>query len=81
MPRAQRLSGTAAREIVRPGTAGEYNAVVLRLKNGGRVILQRRGGNPFNDPATSRLVGHAVRVKGFRLGEVFRFTEAEVIDR
>jgi hypothetical protein len=46
------------------------------------MILQRRGGNPFDDPETSRLVGHRVRVTGVRLrGDVFRFTTAEVLDR
>ena len=76
----RRLTGTAARELVKVGTAGEHNAVVLRLANGKRLILQRRGGNPFNDPATRRLVGHKVRVKGFRLGDVFRYVEAELMD-
>jgi hypothetical protein len=76
----ERLSGTAEFEVVRRGTGGEHKAVVLHLGGGEKVILQRRGGNPFDDPETRRLVGHRVRVAGFRLDTVFRFVEAEVLD-
>ena len=76
----QRLTGRARLELVRVGTAGEHKAVVLHVRGGKRVVLQRRGGNPFNDPKTRRLVGHKVRVTGFRLRTVFRFVEAEILD-
>ena len=84
MPKAgkpQELTGVVERELVRPGSAGEHEAVVLRLESGERVILQRRGGNPFDDAQTQRLAGHRVRVKGFRLESgVFRYVEAELAD-
>jgi len=82
MPKAekpQELAGRVERELVRPGTAGEHEAVVLRLDDGEKVILQRRGGNPFDDPETQKLAGHRVRVKGFRLESgVFRYVEVQV---
>ncbi len=76
----EELTGTAVSELVRPGTAGEHQAVVLHLDDGGHVILQRRGGNPFDDPQTRSLAGHRVRVTGYRLTDVFRFLEVEVLD-
>lgn len=76
----QRLTGTAAREIVRRGTGGEHRATVLLVARGQRLILQRRGGNPFDDARTRRLAGHRVRVTGYHLGDIFRFTEAEILD-
>lgn len=72
---AKWLSGRAFREIVRKGSASQHEAVVLHVKGGAKLILQRRGGNPFNDPKTPGLVGHSVKVKGFRLGDIFRYTE------
>ena len=76
----EHLTGRVVQSLVRPGSAGEHDAVVLQLAEGPEIILQRRGGNPFDDPDTKRLVGHTVRVTGFRIGEVFRFIDAEVLD-
>lgn len=76
----ERLTGTAARELVRPGSAGEHDAVVLRLRGGKQVILQRRGANPFSDAKTRQLAGHKVRVKGYLVGDIFRYVEAELLD-
>jgi hypothetical protein len=77
----EQLTGEASLEVVRRGTGSEHEAVVLRLTGGERVILQRRGGNPFRDPHTMQLAGHTVRARGFRIGDIFRFVEAEAIDR
>jgi len=74
------LTGLASLEVVRRGTGSEHEAVVLRLAGGERVILQRRGGNPFRDEQTLRLAGHQVRARGFRVGDILRFVEAEVIE-
>jgi len=74
--KAELLTGRATRQIVRRGSGGEHEAVVLRIKGGDWLILQRRGGNPFSDPKTAALVGHRVEVKGFRVGDVFRYFEA-----
>lgn len=45
------------------------------------VVPQRRGGNPFRDPHTLQLAAHTVRARRFRIGDIFRFVEAEAIDR
>lgn len=47
---------------------------MLRTDSGERVILQRAGGNPFDDAQTRELTGREVRLEGYRLGSVFRFT-------
>lgn len=84
MPGAERkeevLTGLASLEVVRRGTGSEHRAVVLRLADGERFILQRRGGNPFRDARTMRLAGRTVSVRGFRMGDIFRFVEAKDIE-
>lgn len=66
---------------MRRGTASEHLAVVLRTDDGDRMILQRIGGNAFDDEETRALAGHDVAVEGFRLGDVFRFVKAEPTSR
>lgn len=66
--------GCVSRELVDQGTGSEREAVVLRTDSGERVILQRAGGNPFDDAQTRELTGREVRLEGYRLGSVFRFT-------
>jgi hypothetical protein len=75
--RLERLSGQAVRERVRRGTGSEHEAVVLCTDAGERVILQRVGGNPFDDGATRDLAGRRVTVEGYRLGDIMRYTVAE----
>lgn len=76
----ERLSGTVQREVVRKGTASEHDAVVLYTAAGERLILQRIGGNPFDDSATRKLAGRTICVEGFRLGDIFRYVKAEPLD-
>jgi hypothetical protein len=71
-PRA-RLSGTADRRPVLQGTASAHVGVVLTTPQGDELILQRVGGNAFQDPVTLALAGRRVSVEGYRLGSVFRF--------
>ena len=73
----ERLSGKAVRKIVKPGTASEHDAVVLCTDAGDEVILQRIGGNPFDDAETRKLAGHDVSVEGFRLNDIFRYQKAK----
>ena len=73
----EELRGTVTCEVVRRGTAGEHEAVVLCTVSGERLILQRIGGNPFADEETRALAGHEARVEGFRVGGVFRYRTAE----
>jgi hypothetical protein len=70
----EELVGQAEEEVVRKGTGSEHVAVVLYTPDGERVELQRQGGNPFEDEETRELAGKKVRVEGYRLGVVFRFT-------
>jgi hypothetical protein len=62
---------------MRKGTGSEHVAVVLASNDGRRLILQRIGGNPFDDAATRGLVGQTVAVEGFTLGDIFRYVKAE----
>jgi hypothetical protein len=70
------LAGRAVEELVQRGTASEHAAVVLRTEDGERVVLQRIGGNPFDDEETRALIGRDVRVEGFRIGRIFRYRKA-----
>lgn len=79
-PKPERVVGRAAIEQVRKGTASAHRAVVLTTQVGERLLLQRIGGNPFMDPETRSLVGHDVEVEGFRLHDIFRFTQAKPLD-
>jgi threonine aldolase len=70
----EELVGRAEQELVRKGTGSEHVAIVLHTTSGERVVLQRQAGNPFEDEETRGLAGRTVRVEGYRLGDVFRFT-------
>lgn len=70
------LQGVVRRELVRKGTASEHQAVVLHTDAGETLILQRIGGNAFDDPATKALAGKRVVAEGFRLGRLFRYLTA-----
>ena len=72
----EQLQGVVRRELVRKGTASEHRAVVLHTDAGEALILQRIGGNAFDDPATKALAGKRVVAEGFRLGRVFRYVSA-----
>lgn len=76
----ERLRGQVTRQLVRQGTASEHIAMVLCMKSGERLILQRIGANPFDDPATRELDGQEVTLQGFRVGDIFRFDTAAVRD-
>jgi hypothetical protein len=52
-------------------------AVVLDVGKGKPLILQRIGGNPFDDEATRGLTGKEIAVEGFTLGDIFRYVKAE----
>ena len=73
----EELEGTVTRSLVRRGTASEHHAVVLCTDNGEELILQRIGGNAFDDPQTIALVGARVAAAGYRLGRLFRYVSAE----
>jgi hypothetical protein len=70
------VAGVAEAAVVRRGTASEHRAIVLETDAGERLILQRIGGNAFQDEPTDRLAGQQVSAQGFRLGDVFRYVDA-----
>jgi hypothetical protein len=76
----ERVTGRAESQLVRRGTGSEHEAVVLLTTAGERMILQRIGGNPFDDAETRRLAGHEVEVEGYRVGDIFRFVKATPVD-
>lgn len=71
--RRARLSGKVESRPVLQGTASAHVGVVLTTPQGEEVILQRVGGNAFQDSVTQSLAGRRVSVEGYRLGSVFRF--------
>lgn len=76
----EKLTGKVERQLARRGTGGEHHAVVLVTTAGERMILQRIGGNPFDDAETRHLAGHDVVVEGYRVGDIFRFVRATRVD-
>lgn len=72
-----RIEGFVEEQAVLRGTASEHEGVVLTTDDGEKLRLQRIGGNPFSDPVTKGLVGRKVSLQGYRLGNVFRFINAE----
>jgi len=75
-----RLRGRARAERVRRGTGSEHDAVVLETPQGERLLLQRVGGNPYDDEPTRRLVGRLVEVEGYRVGGVLRYVGVRDVD-
>ena len=76
----ERIEGQVESEIVAARTASEHPAVVLTTDDKRKYILQRIGANPFDDTETKSLIGRRVRVEGFDLGSVFRFTKVDKTD-
>ncbi|HKA02955.1 MAG TPA: hypothetical protein VKD67_01460, partial [Acidimicrobiales bacterium] len=57
------VTGDVVRRRIGAGSKSERDAVVL--DTGDRIlILRRRGGNAFSDPALDALVGRRVRLEG-----------------
>jgi hypothetical protein len=71
--RLETIEGRAGCETVHRGTASEHDGVVLTTSQGEKLVLERIGGNPFEDTDTRGLIGREVAVEGFRLGAVFRY--------
>jgi hypothetical protein len=74
--RLETIEGRAASETVHRGTASEHEGVVVTTLDGEKLVLERVGGNPFEDGDTQVLIGHEVAVEGFRLGSIFRYVKA-----
>ena len=77
----EHFEGVVERADVRRGTGSEHRGVVLVSDAGDRLILQRVGGNPFDDEPTRALVGRRVRAEGYRLGDILRYVSAEPINK
>lgn len=76
----EEIAGNVIVKRVLVGTASEHDGVVLETNGGEELLLQRIGGTPFRDPLTREMVGQRVRVKGVRVGHLFRFTEYSLTD-
>lgn len=72
--RRDTVAGQVEARAVLKGTGSAHKGVVLTTPAGEELILQRVGGNAFQDPTTRALAGRRVTVEGYRLGGVFRFT-------
>lgn len=74
-PKIEEIQGRVVAKTALRGTASEHTGIVIETNSGENFRLQRVGGNPFADAETKKLVGQFVRVRGVRLGDVFRFTD------
>ena len=77
-PKSESVAGLVETRVVLEGTGSEHEGVILTTDSGERLRLQRIGGNPFSDPVTRQLIGHKVLLKGYRLGQVFRYVQDKV---
>ena len=77
----ERLRGAVSEERVRRGTGSEHQAVVLHTEGGEDLILQRIGGNPFDDDDARTLIDRTIVVEGHRLGRLFRYLNARDDDK
>ena len=64
------VKGTVARRPYAVGSKSEHEAVML-VTDEGEYRLQRKGGNPFNDPSLERLVGKRIEAEGIVTGPSF----------
>ena len=77
--RLEQLTGKVESQLVHRGTASEHQAIVLVTEQGERIVLQRIGGNAFDDSETRRLDGRRVEVEGYRIGDVLRFVRVKAL--
>jgi hypothetical protein len=71
----EEIEGRVVARKALAGTGSEHTGIIIETKSGENFRLQRIGGNPFADAETKKLVGQVVRVRGVRLGDIFRFTD------
>jgi hypothetical protein len=57
------LIGKVIRQKFAAVSKSEYDAVCIKT-NGTVYVLKRMGGNPFNDPELSKLIGKYVKAVG-----------------
>jgi hypothetical protein len=73
------VTGDVVRRHIAAGSKSERDAVVL--DTGDRtLILRRRGGNAFSDPALDALVGKRVRLEGTATDTTFLIERFDVVD-
>ncbi|MHA2428627.1 MAG: hypothetical protein ACXADB_11445 [Candidatus Hermodarchaeia archaeon] len=75
----QQVTGKVIKKKVSEGSKSERDAVLL-VTDDGEHILQRQGGNPFNDRILNVLVGKTITCEGFVHKQKFimsAFWEAE----
>jgi len=72
------LNGSVGLEVVRGGTGSQHRGAVLSTDDGEHLLLVRLGGHPFEDRETTELDGRRVEVKGYRLGNEFRYLQVSV---
>jgi hypothetical protein len=72
--------GDVVRRRIGAGSKSDRDAVVLETGDA-TLILRRRGGNAFSDPALDALVGQRVRLVGTGTDTTFLIDRFEVIDQ
>ena len=64
------VRGRVIKRLVAAGSKSERQAVLLSTASGD-YVLRRQGGNAFNDPELSRLVGQTISAEGDLHGYTF----------
>jgi hypothetical protein len=75
----QTVTGRAESVTVRQGTASEHTGIVLQTPEGERLVLVRRGSNPFEDGQTAQLEGKTLEVEGYRVGNELRYVSIRTL--
>jgi hypothetical protein len=73
------VEGDVVRRRIGGGSKSDHDAVVLETPERS-LILRRRGGNAFADPALDALVGQRVRLEGTATDTTFLIDTATVLD-
>ena len=70
--------GDVVRKRMGAGSKSDHDAVVLETGTG-TLLLRRRGGNAFADPALDELVGRRVRLEGTATATTFLIDAVTVL--
>jgi hypothetical protein len=68
-PKQVELSGLVTRGRVGEGSKSDRNAVTLQSDDGTTYVLRKQGGPAFGDQSLESLVGSALTVNGFAVGD------------
>jgi hypothetical protein len=74
------LTGKVVKKRFAAASKSDRNAVIIETGSAD-VVLRRKGGNPFHDPALDDLVGKSIRATGELHGYTFLMSDWQEVDQ